>query len=45
MFVKCRPELRREKSLFSFRFYYEADRNYGKGHNRSILADCDRCAR
>jgi hypothetical protein len=28
MFVKRRPELRREKSLFSFCFYCEADRNF-----------------
>jgi hypothetical protein len=26
--LKCRPELRREKSLFAFGFYYEADRNF-----------------
>ena len=45
MFVKCRPELRREKSLFSFRFYDEADRDYSKGDNGAILADCNCCAR
>ncbi len=44
MFVKCRLELRGEKSLFSFRFYHEADRNYCKSHDRSILADCDCCS-
>jgi len=44
MFVKYRPELRGEKSLFSLRFYDEADRDYCKGHNRTILADCDCCS-